>query len=358
MRHDSPMTADLYRKAFLLATVVLLGYALFRILEPFFGALAWGGFLAFLLAPLHARLTRRWGGRSGRAAGLITALTPIVLLAPLAGLGILFTQQAAALIQRLNTGAIRFNAALFDKIEDWPAVGPGIAWVRANVAVSAEQIQEGLIGAARSSLRSLASVGGDVVLGALGTLISFFLMLFLLFFLLRDGQVMMQRMLRLIPLDPLRREALLQLIINTTRAVVFGTGLTALAQGALVGLGFGITGLPSPVVFAVLAAVASLLPAGGAALVWGPAALWLLFGGEVGWGVFMLVWGAGVSVSDNFLRPLLISRHAPVSTLTVFVGVIGGVAAFGAIGLIVGPVLLALMAALLRAFEESYSKSG
>jgi hypothetical protein len=129
--------------------------------------------------------------------------------------------------------------------------------------------------------------------------------------------------------------------------VVYGTGLTALAQGALVGIGFAIAQLPSPIVFGVLAAICALLPAGGAALVWAPGALWLFATGEWGWGVFMLVWGAIVSVSDNLIRPIAIRTHAEVSTLAVFVGVVGGVAAFGTIGVILGPVLLTLVVSLL-----------
>jgi predicted PurR-regulated permease PerM len=182
--------------------------------------------------------------------------------------------------------------------------------------------------------------------------VQFFLMLFLFFFLLRDGGRLVARMISLVPMAAEPRRELLQLVANTTRAVVYGTGLTAIAQGILVGIAFAIAGLPSPVVFAVLASLLALLPAGGAALVWVPATLWLVFSGSWGWAIFMGVWGVGVSLADNVLRPLLISRHAPVSTLVVFMGVIGGVAAFGPVGLVAGPVLLTLIAALLRFAEQ------
>jgi predicted PurR-regulated permease PerM len=110
--------------------------------------------------------------------------------------------------------------------------------------------------------------------------------------------------------------------------------------------------LPSPVVFGVLAGVLALLPAGGAAIVWIPAVLFLAFSGQVGMTIFMLIWGVIVSTSDNFLRPILVSRYAPVSAFTVFVGVVGGIAAFGTIGIVVGPVFLALVAAILQYFDE------
>src|SRR5665811_2046143 len=121
----------------------------------------------------------------------------------------------------------------------------------------------------------------------------------------------------------------LKLIGDTTRAVVYGEIMTALAQGALVGIGFAIAGLPSAVVFGVLTAVLALLPVGGAALVWVPAVVFLAATSQWGWAIFMFIWGMGVSVSDNLMRPLLISIRVPVSTLAIFIGVIGGISAFG-----------------------------
>ncbi len=346
------MDSDLYRRGFALATVLLLGTAAFQIFQPFFGALAWGVCLAFLLAPLQVRLARRLRGRAGAAAGIITALTPVVLLAPLTLLGVLFANQVSALIDALQRSSLRIDATLFDNVQRWPLVGGAVSWVRANSDVTAEQIQGWLVTGLQSTLKGLAAASGNFVLGAVGTLMGFFLMLFLLFFLLRDGDKMLARAVRLVPLQADRREQLLTLVGNTTRAVVFGTGVTALIQGALVAIAFGIAGLPSPIVFGVLAAVLALLPAGGAAIVWLPAMLYLAASAQWGLAIFMLVWGVVVSVSDNVLRPALIRNRAPVSTLAVFIGVVGGVSAFGAVGVIAGPVLLTLIAALLRFVDD------
>jgi len=209
-----------------------------------------------------------------------------------------------------------------------------------------------VVGLGQSLLRLAANLGSSLVLNVLSTTLAFMLMLFLLFFMLRDGRAMLQRLMNLIPLDSAHRERLLTLVASTTRAVVYGSGLTALIQGALTGIGFALTGLPSPVVFGVLAALFSLLPAGGTAFVWVPATLALAGMGQSGAALFMLCWGAFISVSDNVLRPLLVSAQAHVSTLAVFVGVVGGAAAFGGVGLILGPVLLTLVSALLRFVEE------
>ena len=226
----------------------------------------------------------------------------------------------------------------------------------ANTGISAEQIQSWLISGTREVLKRAASMGGGIFLGALGSLLAFAIMLFLLFFFLRDGDLMLARARRLIPLTEERKERLFRQLGGVTRAIVVGTSVTAILQGVLIGIGFTIAGLPSPVVFGVLAALLSMLPVGGAAFVWGPAVIWLFFDGRWGFGIFMLVWGILLGGLDNILRPMLISGRARISALAVFIGVLGGIPAFGAIGVIAGPVVLSLVLALIEFAEESRPK--
>jgi predicted PurR-regulated permease PerM len=150
------------------------------------------------------------------------------------------------------------------------------------------------------------------------------------------------------------RERLWQHLIDVTRAVFMGIGLTALVQGVLLGIGFAIAGLPSPLVFGVLGALFALVPVVGTALVWLPATLWLLIQGEPGYALFMTAWGVlAVGSVDNFLRPILISGRAEVPTLAVFIGVMGGLSAFGFVGLFLGPIVLGLVVALFRFTAEA-----
>jgi len=346
---------DDYRKAFVIVVAALFALALYWMLAPFWGALAWGICLAFLLAPVHRRLTRKLKGRADLSAGIITVLVPVILAGPLVSLGIAFANQVTELITRLQAEELRFDIHLLAQLEQYPIIGSLVEWLRQNLTATTEQLQRWLASGTQMLLKSLAATGGNFVLSALGTVVHFFMMLFLLFFLLRDGPMLLGRVVRLVPMEAHRKGELLQLIASTTRAVVYGTGLTALAQGALVGIGFAMAGLPSAVVFGVLAALLALVPIGGAALVWVPGLLVLAANAEWGWAIFMLIWGLGVSVSDNLLRPLLISTQAQVSMLAVFVGVIGGISAFGIIGLIIGPVLLTALAALLRFLADHLS---
>jgi predicted PurR-regulated permease PerM len=229
-------------------------------------------------------------------------------------------------------------------------MGRAVQWMRENAPVSADQVQGWILDGAQTLLKSAASMGGSVALGVVGSLVGFFMMLFLLFFLLRDGRAMLKRLIGFIPMEPRPRSQLMSYLGDVTRAVVFGSVATALIQGVFAGIGFALVGLPSPVVFGVLATLAAFLPV-GSAVVLVPAVLYLMFQGHWGAAIFLAIWSAGVGVMDNFLRPYLTTRQAEVSTLAVFVGAIGGVSAFGILGLVIGPVLLGFMAALLQFAE-------
>jgi predicted PurR-regulated permease PerM len=344
--------SSFYPRIFALVVAVILGYALILIFAPFIGPMAWAAFLAFLLYPLNLRLRRRLSG-SGGAAGVLTLLAPIIILLPLSAISIDFVAQASALMQKLQKSAAELDIKSLSDLQQFPWIARINVWLEAHAGISAEQIQSWLVSGTREILTRAASLGGGFFLGALGSLLGFAIMLFLLFFFLRDGDALLLRARRLIPLDEERKGRLFRQLSDVTRAIVVGTSVTALLQGALIGIGFTIASLPSPVVFGVLAALLSMLPVGGAAFVWGPAAIWLFVDGRWGFGIFMLAWGFLSAGLDNVLRPILISGRAKISALAVFIGVLGGIPAFGAIGIIGGPVVLSLVLALIEFAEES-----
>jgi len=158
----------------------------------------------------------------------------------------------------------------------------------------------------------------------------------------------------LVPLDDHRKARLVTHLSNVIQAIVLGSLVTALAQGTLVGIAFALVGLPSAVVFAVLAMVASIIPLVGTTIVWVPAVLFLGLTGRWGAALFMLIWSvAVVSSADNVIRPLFISSRAKITTLPVFIGLLGGIGAFGAIGIFLGPVIIALVLALFEFAQAS-----
>jgi predicted PurR-regulated permease PerM len=351
-----PAQSSFYPRVFALVVAAALGYALILIFVPFIGPMTWAAFLAFLLYPVNLRLRRRVGGRGG-AAGVLTFLAPIIILLPLSALSIDFVTQISALMQKLQKSAAELDIKSLSDLQQFPWIARINVWLEAHAGISAEQVQSWLVSGTREALRRAAAMGGGFFLGALGSLVGFAIMLFLLFFFLRDGDAMVARARRLIPLDEERKERLFRQLSGVTRAIVVGTSVTAVLQGVLIGIGFKIAGLPSPVVFGVLAGLLSMLPVGGSAFVWGPAAIWLFIGGRWGYGIFMLAWGFLGAGVDNVLRPMLISGRARISTLAVFIGVLGGIPAFGSIGIIAGPVVLSLALALIEFAEEGRSRT-
>ncbi len=345
-----------YRRAFALGVVAVLGLLLYRILEPFLAPLAWAVVLSFVMHPAQVRLARRLGARPGLSAALLTVLIFVVFVGPLSLLGGAFAAQTIKLVAALQKVVADLKIAKLEDLSQLAAIQHALVWLDANLAISTEQLREWLSTAAERSLQPLAALGGQAVFGAIGTMVKFGLMLILLFFFLRDGEEILGSMMSLVPMQSHRKAELVDHIGQVTRAVVFGTLVTALAQGVSVGIGWTIVGLPSPVVFGALAALMSVVPVGGTAFVWGPAALWLLFIGRGYAALFMLVWGVLiVGLADNFLRPLLISGRTEVPTLAVFLGVLGGLAAFGLVGMFVGPLLISVTVVLVRFADESLS---
>jgi predicted PurR-regulated permease PerM len=202
-------------------------------------------------------------------------------------------------------------------------------------------------------------VSRAAVAGVLEAVVGLVLMLFLLFFFLRDGDALVRRAMGLVPMAESRKAALLDHLSSVTRALVLGMLLTGMAQGVLLGIGFTIVGLPSPVVWGVLTALASVVPVVGTALVWVPALVVLLVQGRMWAMLFLALWSLGLVTSvDNVIRPLVVSGRAGLPTIAAFLGLLGGLAAFGAIGMFLGPVIIALTIALLRFAEESRTASG
>lgn len=341
-----------YARTFALLALLAVAYLLYLVLAPFFAPIAWAFFIAFLLHPTHAWLAER-SGRPTASAALFTAATLVILVGPLAGLGATFATQAAELLRYAQQFAAEHRPPSPAELAQIPVLGSALAWLDQNVGVSLAQVQAWASDAVRTVLGWLALLGRQAFLGALGTVVGFVVMIFILFFAIRDGRAMFAALRQLVPMSRDDKAHLFAHLATVLRAMVYGTGVTAIVQGALVGVGFAIVGLPSPIVFGVLAALLALVPLAGTPIVWVPAVAALALQGRYYAALFMLVWGGFVVTIDNFLRPWLVSGRAEVSTLTVFIGVLGGVAAFGPIGIFLGPLVLALATALVSFTLES-----
>lgn len=341
-------------RVFGLAVVALLAYLSFRIFEPFVAPVYWAFLLAFTFFRVNRLVRALVRGRRGAAAGLMTLGVAVGIVGPAALVAVAFANQAVQLGHRLAVLAERYQIAGPTDLLRLPVVGSAIDWLRQRFGVDDAQLRDWLVQGSQSAVQFLLARGGGVLLGVFGILGMLSVTLFVLFFFFRDGDALVERLVRIIPYDARRKEKLQRHLEGVTRAVVFGTVVTALVQGTLLGIGFWITGVPSPVVFGALTAVASFVPLVGTALVWVPAAIYLWAQGVLWKTLFLVVWSlAIVGTADNFLRPFLVSGKSRVGTLTVFFGGLGGLAAFGFVGLFLGPVILALVLALLEFADET-----
>ena len=289
------------------------------------------------------------GSRGALAAGrssppvITLVVTVLLFVLPLAAIAGAVAAQASQLARRLEQYVPDGAGTPQLDLSQVPVLARPLDWIGDHTGISLKQIETWLISGTRNVLEALVSSSGAVVLGAVGTIVSFILMLFVLFFVLRDGPAFANKLVGMLPIEPRRRARLWQHLQDVTRAVFMGIGLTALAQGFLVGIGFWIARLPSPLVFGVIATLFALIPVVGTSLVWGLGAIYLATQGAFGHAIFLAIWGVlVVGTADNVLRPLLISGRADVPTLAVFVGVVGGLSAFGFIGLFLGPIVLGI----------------
>ena len=333
--------------------LLLVTYLVFKIIEPFLAPIAWALFIGFVLQPQQEKLTKLMRGHASISAFTLTILVLILFLGPLTALAIAFARQAADLAGRLQNWVGKQQESTFQHIDELPVVGSLLEWLERNLEISTSHVQGWLVEGGRALFQHLASYSGVAFFGAVGTVLSFTVMLFLLFFMIRDGRLIARLGSAFVPLPPERRDDLAERISSVTRAVVRGTVVTAIVQGFLCGLAFAVVGLPAPVVFGVTAAILSVVPFGGTALVWGPAVIVLMVRADYTQAAILIAFGVVISSVDNFLKPMLISGRTVLPTLAVFIGVLGGLAAFGMVGIFLGPVVIALVLALIEFAKEN-----
>jgi predicted PurR-regulated permease PerM len=324
------------------ALALLMAYLVFLVLSPFLASLAWAAVFAVMFHGVHMRLAQRVG--PNRSALLTTLVAAIAIAGPAVMLVSVLAREVPPLIDYAQRASLTAPEQI---ARGWEALRQ-----RSPVTLPVDPtslLREGV----QRTLSFLAPRVGGVVADVFATLGSLFVMLFALFFLLRDGHVLGRQVRALLPLSDTESDRLLS---NTRDLVMASVGaglLVAAAQGAIGGLAYWMLGINAPVVWGVVMAICSLIPVVGSALVWGPTALWLLLSGEVGRGVILIIVGVlGIGMVDNVLRPLLLSGRTSASGLVIFLGLLGGVSAFGFIGLVLGPIILVTAGNLLDVFTR------
>jgi predicted PurR-regulated permease PerM len=339
----------------LLFLVVAVSLAFGWILWPFYGAILWAIVGAIVFAPLYRRLSQSMRERRSLAAIAVVLLIVVIVILPLTLIGASLAQEAAGVYGRVQSGEldiVRFFQQMLDALPQW-VINLLDRFGLGSLAGMQDKLSAGLL----KGSQFLAAQALNIGQSTFDFFVNLFAMLYLLFFLLRDEDSLSKRIKSAIPLRPEQLSALLLKFTVVIRATVKGDLLVALLQGALGGLMFWFLGITASLLWAVLMAFLSLLPAIGAGLVWIPVAIYLLATGSIWQGVVLIAYGVLViGLVDNILRPILVGKDTKMPDYVVLISTLGGIEAFGLNGFVIGPVIAAMFIAVWDIFSASRQK--
>ncbi len=343
-----------FRKGFVLLMTIAYAIAFLAMLSGFFEALLLAAIFSGILYPLYLWMRKRFGDRETLSSLLTITLALIVIIAPLLGLLGLIAEQAFDvaedvkpwIAQQLNTPVKQVNI-----IPDWVPFADKLKPYEGKISAKIAELAGSLGSYLATSLAKLSA-------GTVSFFLQLFIMLYATFFFLMDGPALIQKILSYAPLSQSDKDRMLAVGLSVSRATVKGTLIIGVIQGVLGGFGFAVAGIEAAVFWGAIMAVLSVLPGIGSTLVWAPAVVYLLVSGQVVAGLALLAWSIGVVGSiDNVLRPLLVGRDTAMPDLLILLSTLGGLALFGAAGLVLGPILAALFLTVLAIYSRVFSDS-
>lgn len=330
-----------FQTAFVLLLVFAISIAFLAVALPFLQPLLLGALLAGLCSPLYQWVTRLFGGRKSLAAGITLLILFVVIVGPFSAfLGVVVNQAITVSNEAMPWVQKHIGAASAFDVHDWlvqryPSLAPYVP-PRAQIADGAAQ-------AAKSAGTFLVGGARQLTAGTAGLLLNLFVMLYAMFYFLRDGREVLEKILYYTPLSHGDEVQVLERLTSVTRATIKGTLVIGIVQGTLAGIGFRVAGIGGAAFWATVMMVLSIVPGIGAALVWIPAVIYLYIIGQPVTATLLLVWCAVVvGTIDNLLRPKLVGKDAKMPDLLILIGTLGGLFLFGPIGFIIGPLICGL----------------
>ena len=329
----------------MLAATAIALYLCWLMLRPFLSVLAWAVVLVIVFYPVHKQLGHRIKSPSLRAL-LSCLLVVLIVVLPLTVLTAAVVEELAKVVPNLPSQASELATSqtpLFGRVSDW---------VHNRFGVDTFRLQEFLIQQLRNVGQRLLGASLNLMGNIVSSIIKAFFVIFTMYYLFRDGDKIVARLPTALPLPRDQSETIIARTQQVVSASVYGVVTIAGLQGLLGGLAFWILGIPSPVLWAVLMAFVCMIPIAGSFLVWLPLSIYLMITGHWTKAVLLIIWGALViSTIDNFLRPKLVGSQTRLHELFVFFAVLGGISVFGLLGIVLGPVVLAITLGLLQTFQ-------
>ena len=332
--------------------VVVVSLAFAWILWPFFGAVLWGTILAILFVPLYRRLMRIMAQRRTLAAFATVMIVLLIVILPLVLIGALLLQEALGVYAKFQSGELdlgRFFQQVLGALPGWVSDLLN-RFGLSNLSSMQDKLSTGLMQGSQLVAAKVFDIGQNT----LDLVVNLGIVLYLLFFFLRDGDGLARRIRTAVPLHADQQRELFNMFTTVIRATVKGNVVMAIVQGALGGLIFWFLGVHAAVLWAVVMAFLSLLPAVGSALVWVPVAIYFLVTGATWQGIVLIAFGVLViGMVDNVLRPILVGKDTKMPDYVVLVSTLGGMAIFGLNGFVIGPVIAAMFMSVWEIFAAS-----
>jgi len=340
------------QQAFFISLLTAVSLAFIWLISGYAMPIFWAAILAIVFHSVQKWSRGVCGDRNSLASFLTLIIILVTVIVPTMLLVSAVASEAGELYARIQSGEYDPNA-LIDWFEE---MMPQAVGALDQVGLSIEDAKERLSLLAVKGSQFIGSLAITAGQNAVRFTVMFFMMLYLLFFFLRDGEQMLEMLIKALPLGDERERSLFNKFAEVSRATIKGTLLIGIIQGSLGGLMFAFLGIKGAVFWGVMMTVLSLLPVVGASLVWGPAAIYLAINGEVGSAVVLVIFGALViGLIDNLLRPVLVGRDTQMPDYLVLLSTLGGLSFFGISGFVIGPVLAALFLAMWAMFTEDES---
>ncbi len=346
------MIENTTHRLFFGALLLIVTGAFIWLIRGFLQPIFWAVALGIVFYPAHLRLSAWLGERRRNAAAVLSVLLVIIVVVlPLAGIITAMTSQAANFYGRLTSGEIELDAVAAWVETNTPYITNSIE----SLGIDLDRIQEQVSSSAVEIGQFIASQALAIGQNTLRITVFFFLMVYLLFFFMRDGKILLEGLIRALPFGDERERHLFDRFAEVSRATIKGTLVVGIVQGLLGGILFALLGIGAPVLWGVIMAILSILPAAGPAIVWLPAAIYLIATGSIVSGIVLIVAGTLIiGLVDNLLRPLLVGRDTKMPDYLILLSTLGGITGFGIAGFVIGPIIAAFFLSVWKMAEEEY----